>query len=56
MAIGVILFMSCKTMKKEEAPMTDVTMPGTEVIRKRLVDPDGDLLRERGVIFPSATC
>jgi len=26
--------------------MADVTMPGMDVIRKRLVDGDGDLLRE----------
>jgi transposase-like protein len=45
-AIGVILFMSCKTLKKEELPMADVTMPGMDVIRKQLVDADSDLLRE----------
>src|SRR5204863_2035230 len=35
-----------KTMKREELPMADVTMPGMDVIRKQLVDGDGDLLRE----------
>src|SRR6185437_12828366 len=35
-----------KTLKREELPMADVTMPGMDVIRKRLVDGDGDLLRE----------
>ena len=46
MAIGVILFMSWKTLKKEELPMADVTMPGMDVIRKQLEAGDGDLLRD----------
>src|SRR5437764_13318447 len=35
-----------KTMKKEELPMAESTMPGMDVIRKQLVEQDGDLLRE----------
>jgi len=38
--------MSCKTLKKEELPMAESTMPGMDVIRKQLVEHDGDLRRE----------
>jgi len=33
-------------MKREKHPMADSTMPGMDVIRKQLVEQDGDLLRE----------
>jgi hypothetical protein len=43
-AIGVILFKTRKASKKrEELPMAESTMPGMDVIRKQLVDADGDL-------------